>query len=245
MVYISAKGHQYTCTASEWYFVRVFMRIEEGSGPIDGLLTQQSKKGFTPLKFFLLAVLMIVLNGILQVLPDFPMKVGVTYFLGVVIFGCVIAAIVTLKKAGSSYEKFATSLTNEPVVNEEVVLYEIEDEGIYINYSNQTTKEQMLFIRWDRIQEMTLGDMKYLYTESSSDSMKAERFRSNIRKKFKQAEKQLGHFPYEPKLTYSDVQALFLKMSNHRYSELPIPPSWHESGEYERFIEVLKRHLAH
>lgn len=54
--------------------------------------------------------------------------------------------------------------------------------------------------------------------------MKAERFKVNIKKRFKQAKDQLGYFPYEPKLTYSDVQAVFLKMSNHRYSELPIPP---------------------
>lgn len=238
------KNRPYTCTASEWYFVRVFMRIEEGSGPMDALLRKQTKKGFTSLKLFLLAVIMIVLTGILQVLPDFPIKLGLSYFLGVVIFGCMIAAIITLKKAGSSYEKFVASLTMEPTTGEEeIVLYETTDEGIYINYFNQTMREQMLFIRWESIQEITLGEMKYMYTESDSQSMKAERFKGNIRKKFKQAEKQLGHFPYEAKLTYHNVQAVFLKMGNHRYSELPIPPSWDENGESERFIEELRDHL--
>lgn len=79
------KDNQYTCIAREWYFVRVFMRIEGGSGPIDELLTKQTKKGFTSLKFFQLAVLMIVLNAILQVLLVFSMKIPLSYFLGVVI----------------------------------------------------------------------------------------------------------------------------------------------------------------
>ncbi len=222
------------------------MRIEEGSGPIDALLRKQTKKGFTPLKLFLLAVIMIILNAILQVLPDFSVKMGLSYFLGVVVFGCMIAAIVTLKKAGSSYEKFVGSLTNEPTTGEEkVVLYETTDEGIYINYFNEPTREQMLFIRWESIQKMTIGDMAYMYTEIDSHSMKAERFKGNIRKKFKQAEKQLGYFPYEPKLVYDDVNAVFLKMSNQRNSELPIPPSWHKNGEYEQFIEALRGRLEH
>src|SRR5690625_628797 len=92
------KDNQCTCTASEWYFVRVFMRIEEGSGPIDELLTKQTKKGFTSLKYFLLDVLMIVLNAILKVLPKFSMEMPLSYFLVVVILVCIFAAIVILKK---------------------------------------------------------------------------------------------------------------------------------------------------
>src|SRR5699024_6550426 len=122
---MTVKSRPFTCTASEWYFTRVFMKIEQGSGPMDALLKAQTKKGFTPLKLFLLAVIMLILNAILQVLPDFSMKVGFSYFLGIVIFGCIIAAIITLKNAGSSYEKFVTSLTNEPTVSEEVILYEL------------------------------------------------------------------------------------------------------------------------
>src|SRR5690625_69294 len=240
---MTVKSRPFTCTASEWYFTRVFMRIEQGAGPMDALLKEQTKKGFTPLKVFLLAVIMIILNGILQVLPDFPMKVGFSYLLGIVIFGCIIAAIITLKNAGSSYEKLVASLTNEPTVNENVILYELTNEGIHMNYFNQMGREQMLFIRWENIQEMTIGDMSYMYTESDSDSMKAERFKGNIKKAFKQAEVQLGHFPYEPKLVYSDVTAIFLKTSNQRTSELPIPPSWHKNGEYERFVNEMNEHL--
>lgn len=228
----------------EWYFVRVFLQIEKGSGPMDVLLTKQRKKGLTPLKLFLLTVVMIIFNGILQSLPDFSMKMPLIYLLGVMIFGSIILAVVTLKKAGSSYEGFVASLTNEPTASEEkVVLYKTTDEGIYINYFNQTESEQMLFFRWKDVEEMTIGDMTYMYTESDGHSMKAERFKMNIRKKFTQAEKQLGYFPYEPKLSYSDVKAVFLKMSNHRYSQLPIPPSWHQNGNYERFIEVLNYHI--
>src|SRR5690625_1140784 len=152
---MTVKSRPFTCTASEWYFTRVFMRIEQGSGPMDALLKEQTKKGFTPLKLFLLAVIMIILNAILQMLPDFSMKIGLSYLLGIVIFGCIIAAIITLKKAGSAYEKFATSMTNEPSVSEEVVLYEPTNEGIHMNYFNQQGKEQMLFVRWGDIQEMT------------------------------------------------------------------------------------------
>lgn len=240
---MSMQSHPFTCTASEWYFTRVFMRIEQGAGPMDALLKEQTKKGFTPLKLFLLAVIMIVFNGILQVLPDFPMKVLLSYLLGIAIFGCIIAAIITLKNAGSSYEKLVASLTNEPTVNENVILYELTNEGIHINYFNQMGREQMLFIRWEDIQEMTIGDMSYMYTESDSDSMKAERFKGNIKKAFKQAEAQLGHFPYEPKLEYSEVQAVYLKMTNLRYSELPIPPSWYKNGEYERFVNEMNEHF--
>lgn len=237
---MTVKSRPFTCTASEWYFTRVFMRIERGSGPVDALLKEQTKKGFMPLKLFLLAVVMIILNALLQVLPDFSMKKGFSCFLGIVIFGCIIVAIITLKNAGSSYEKFVTSLTNKPTVSEEVVLYAPMNEGIHINYFNQTGREQMLFIRWTDIQKMTIGDMAYMYAESDSHSTKAERFKGNIKKEFKQAEAQLGHFPYEPKLQYNDVTAIYLKMSNQRTNELPIPPSWHNDGEYERFITVLR-----
>jgi hypothetical protein len=220
------------------------MRIEEGSGPIDKLLTKKTKKVFTPLRLFKMAFIMIILNAILHVVPDFSMKSILSYFFGALILGSIIATMVTLKKAGSSYKQLTASLTNEPTDSEEkVTLYETTDEGIYINYFNQTKREQMLFIHWDNVQEMTLGEMKYMYTHSDNDSMRAERFQGNIRKKFKQAEKQLGYFPYEPKLTYSDVQAVFLKMGNHRYSELPIPQSWHKNGNYEQFMGVLRRCL--
>lgn len=219
------------------------MRIEDGSGPMDALLKAQTKKGFTPLKFFLFAVLLIILNGILQVLPDFPMKMGFSYFLGAVIIGSIIATIVTLKKAGSSYDKLTESLTNEPTVSEEVVLYETTNEGIHINYFNQTSIEQMLFISWSSMKEVWLGDMEYIYTESSSDSMKAERFKMNIRKKFKHAKMRLGDFPYEPKLSYDDVQAIYFKMGNYRTSELPIPPSWHQNGTYEQFVHEINQNL--
>src|SRR5699024_3379584 len=97
---------------------------------------------------------------------------------GYIIVSLFIAAIANISKYNKEYRAYLDRMMNYPSnLEEEVMIYEITDEGLYFNIYNQTNRSDMLFISWESVQE---GELDFLrYTDNLNKDKQEKRLELN------------------------------------------------------------------
>lgn len=238
----------FACKGIESQFLKVFTDIKEGTGPLFDKVIGKIQKNTKKLEFVLILTLLLVFTviagAILQIIPSSPFKHKMNVFFIILIVSLVVGAFLLwlwyVIQEGC-IEKKAVVL---PDAKEEVVLYKLTQDGVYINQYNRTNDEEMIFLDWKKVKNMRVRKMSLLSFYSKATKSNRKTSEKRIHGYFRTMEKKFGHFPYEPKLKYDDVNAVYLLHTNGKfYSELPIPPSWHQNGVYDSFISDLKEHV--
>src|SRR5699024_4632710 len=115
-------------------------------------------------------------------------------------------------------------------------------EGIYYNLFNKFNDADMLLIPWSKIQH---GEIDYVRFPNKYNA-KSESLRSRMLKHFKEVKRVHPEFKYTNKLAHRDKTALSLYTSatyNNLSSYLPLPSSWKENNNEERFIKEVRKYI--
>lgn len=228
----------YRCPKNEWRFAKIYTEINQGSDSNSYELKEQAKDVLTPLNLFLAAVALGIGSSFFYELPEFPYKNIVNVLLTVSVFLTFIGSLVSLRFIGKKRKNLIESLENNTFNTEEITLYELTDEGIYINYFNKTNQSDMFFLKWTDIRSVNVDQMVYKRF-SYLGERGHERANYNLKKEFKQASKEFSDFTFEPKRSYPDVRSVYLTMDSGEVSQLPIPLSWEENGMVTTFLESI------
>lgn len=239
---------QFTCEGKEWYFLRTFTVIEEGSGLLHERLLSDLRKNTKKLEIALILVLILVFSiviwGILQIIPASQFKSNMNQVFIILNPSLIIGAFLMWIWYVSQEARINKSAVTLPNVEGELTLYRVTENGIYINLYNRSNMEEMIFLDWRKVKNMSVDHMRYLpfYIKPTNSNKKHQE--TNLHRLFNNMKNKLDNFPYEPKFKYDDVHAVYLMHTNGKYlNELPIPPSWYENGVYNQFIAELKLYI--
>lgn len=229
----------YRCSINEWRFVKIYTEIHQGSDSSSRKLKEQTKEISTPLKLFSLILVLGIGSSLFYKLPEFPYKNIINSILTILVFVTVIRLFASMIRIGKQRENLIKSLENNTFDTKDIVLYEVTDEGIYINYFNQLDRKDMLYLKWKNIKNVSVDQMIYK-SFSYLGERGYERAIYNLKKEFAKAKEDFSDFNYEPKRHYSKIRSVYFTMNNRFVSQLPIPPSWEKNGKATSFLESVE-----
>ena len=239
---------QFTCNGKEWYFLRTFTVVEEGSGMLHESTLYQHKKNINNLGIALMLVMILVFSivtwGILQIIPASQFKSNMNLVFIILNLCLIIGAFLMWVWYGYREVRIRKSTVTLPKIEEELILYKITENGIYINLYNRPNMEDMIFLDWSKVKNMSVDYMHYLpyYIKPTKSNKKQQK--KKLHRLFNNMKRKLDISSYEPKFKYDDIRSFYLMHTNEKYlNELPIPPSWYENGVYDQFISELKRYV--
>lgn len=239
---------KFTCKGKEWYLLSKFIVIEEGTGPLHEKTKSDTVKNLKKLEFvlilFSLFIFGLVIWGILQIIPASPFKSNMNLVFGLLSFGLFSGSVFMWLWHILKARRIINSTYVPPNGEEELTLYETTQNGIYINLYNRAQREEMIFLDWKDVKNMSVDNMRYLHYYLKPTESNRKHQEKMLKKTFNAIKDRLDNFSYEPKFIYEDIQAIYFVSSNGQYlNQLPIPPYWYEDGKYEQFITELKRHV--
>lgn len=225
------------CSKKEWYLAKTYSNLERIGNGLEGLKAKYRNMYMRPVYFILGLLGLIALLSMLSGAFSFIERMsGVFVFLTFVglVFG-----VVWLKR---DYEKYRQKIDELllPPKEEELVLYTLSDEGIYINFYN--IADHQYFIRWEDISDVRVTNMgiEPIYKDGE---LQTEKMKESLKKRFEEAKSIVGDFDYELKLVQEDMYSLRITTKQAEVVLLPIPPSW-EMGEgqiADRFIKYVEK----
>lgn len=232
----------FTCSINEWYLAKIYMELEQVSGKSETIKRSRKKGVLLPagivLSTFLLGMLWLQGN-------NWSMHSFVFY----IIFIFFLIGVGWLVIAMREYRKIDEELLNPPssIQNKEILLYEVSDEGIKVNFYNN--KEYVCFFKWEDFQSAIVEKMqiKPIYHSSSDSSgMNKGQMKRKLNARYRKTIRRLSDFPYEKQLVHDDKRSIsFLHRNSNQYNILPIPPSWERNGETERFFDLIRQKMGH
>lgn len=239
---------QFTCKGKEWYFLRTFTVVEEGTGLLQERTLSEHRKNTKKLGIALTLVMILVFSiviwAILQIIPASQFKSNMNMLFITLNLSLIIGAFLMWVWYAYRGLRIHKSTVTLPNAEKELILYQMTEKGIYINLYNRPNKEEMIFLDWSKVKNMSVDYMHYLpfYIKPTKSNKKQQE--RKLHRLFNNIKKKLDTFPYEPKFKYDDVHAIYLLHTNEKYlNELPIPLSWYENGVYDQFIAELERYV--
>ena len=230
---------RYYCSADDLFFVKGFSFIT-GEGELTDTIRDIQKEGlWKSVKMILYAIPLVVTTGIISMIPNFPNKAYIGVPAGFIIVSLFIAAIANISKYNKEYRAFLDRMMNYPSnLEEEVLIYEITDEGLYFNIYNQTNRSDMLFISWESVQE---GELDFLrYTDNLNKDKQEKRLELNHN--FSEVRKRYKDFKGTRKLFHRDKKMIILNKSKVSFEIVPLPKSWTDE-EIENFVGDIKKYI--
>src|SRR5699024_773395 len=184
---------KFYCSASEFYFCRVFATYS-GEGELNDRLKELNRGGLRrTLLFFISAFPVVIVQGILMNLPEFPFQMQIGLILTVVLLALILSAFLNIRRSNQAYRHFEESFMNRPqTLSEEVMIYQVKPEGIYYNLFNKFNDADMLLIPWSKIQH---GEIDYVRFPNKYNA-KSESLRSRMLKHFKEVKRVHPEFKY-------------------------------------------------
>lgn len=239
---------RFTCNGIDWYFLKTFAFVEEGTGLFHENLLEKLRKNTKKLHIAIMLIMILafglVIWGILQMIPASQFKSNMNLVFIIITISLVIGAFLMWLGYAYKYVRINKSAVLLPNAEEEITLYKVTQDGIYLNLYNRTDKEQMIFLEWRKVKSMNIDNMRYLPRYINPAKSNNKQVEKELHRIFNNMKKKLDNFPYEPKFKYDNVHSVYLLHRNEQYiSQLPIPASWHENGIYDHFITELKPYV--
>ncbi len=219
--------------AVEWYFAKPFVSLN----PYHKRAIPPHSGGLSP--FWLLGsgfVLFIIYGIIESFLPK-----SIAFLLGGVGAFLIILGFIYLFIHDRMYRKKLKAQTQYPQLKgEELLLYKLTQEGVYVNQLNQGEKK-MDFVKWEGFDSAYLHKTQMIFNERPNTNKRSS-YKKIVREEFEVAQTELGSFPYQADYKYENHVSLFLQKGNGLPSvQLPIPVDWSEERleEFTYAVSIL------
>lgn len=235
---------KYYCNADDFFFANLFSFIT-GTGEVTDTLKDIQKNGlWKSIKLILLAFPFVILTGIVSMIPNFPYTTYIGVPAGLIIVSLIIGAVLNIRKYNQEYRMFVDKMMNYPInLEEEVMIYEITEQGLYFNRYNQMNKSDMMFIPWESIND---GELQFLIYTNNTNSSKSDK-RLELNRSISEIRKRYKDFEGTTNIFHRDKKMLILNKNRVEFEVVPIPKSWTDEkiisfvGEVEKYIPIYKK----
>lgn len=226
----------FTCSQDEWYLARIYSQFAFGEGKY---LTEERNSTIR----ISVSILLIIVSFFILINVSPSEKVApYEYVVSIVVL--LVGSFFLIRGIYHVTNNKYHYLSKPSISAKDVTLYRVTDKGITINHFNR--KDYDIFISWEDVSYMSIGNMEYEIIRNAENGIEYGSMRRKLKREMKRVRKEFPKFSFdEPLLVHEDKRSVYLGASGGHVAHLPIPASWEENGEADRFITTLQNHTRY